>query len=218
MPINAARYRNASYRLSVHQRRQLPEDTGFEVAFAGRSNAGKSSAINCLCNQTGLAKTSRTPGRTQQIVVFDLDPQRRLMDLPGYGYAKVPADLQRHWQNLLDWYLRQRRALQGIVLVMDARHPLKPFDLQLLSWSNTALMPTHVLLTKSDKLNRQEQINALRTVQAALPDLVPNVEVTVQLFSASKKVGVAELEERLDSWYQWTLPLDSDVAEDHSEI
>lgn len=217
MSVNAARYRNARYRLSVHERRQLPQDMGFEVAFAGRSNAGKSSAINCLCNQTGLAKTSRTPGRTQQIVVFDLDEHRRLMDLPGYGYAKVPADLQRHWQKLLDWYLRERQALQGIVLVMDARHPLKPFDRHLLGWCNTALMPCHVLLTKADKLNRQGQINARRAVKAALPELVPNVEVTVQLFSASKKTGVPELEQHLDSWYQWTLPVD-DGPDNDSEI
>lgn len=201
--MNAARYHRASYRLSVHQPRQLPEDIGFEVAFAGRSNAGKSSAINVLCNQNGLAKTSRTPGRTQQIVVFDLDEQRRLMDLPGYGYAKVPADLQRHWQKLLDRYLRERAALKGLVLVMDTRHPLKPFDQHLLGWVNSALMPCHILMTKADKLSRQQQASALRDTKAALPKLAPNVEVSVQLFSALKKTGVPELEQQLDSWYLW---------------
>ncbi len=201
--MNAARYHRARYRLSVHQQRQLPEDEGFEVAFAGRSNAGKSSAINVLCNQNGLAKTSRTPGRTQQIVVFDLDEQRRLMDLPGYGYAKVPADLQRHWQNLLDRYLRERAALKGLVLVMDTRHPLKPFDQHLLNWVNSALMPCHILMTKADKLSRQQQIKALRDTKAVLPQLVPNVDVSVQLFSALKKTGVPELEQQLDSWYLW---------------
>jgi len=201
--MNLARYHNARYRLSVHQQRQLPPDEGFEVAFAGRSNAGKSSAINTLCNQTGLAKTSRTPGRTQQIVVFDLDQQRRLMDLPGYGYAKVPADLQRHWQNLLDRYLRNRLVLKGLILVMDSRHPLKPFDQHLLSWANAALMPCHILMTKADKLNRQQQTKALRETQARLPDIAPNVDITVQLFSALKKTGVPELEQQLDNWYQW---------------
>ncbi len=201
--MNLARYRNARYRLSVHQQRQLPPDSGFEVAFAGRSNAGKSSAINTLCGQNGLAKTSRTPGRTQQIVVFDLDEHRRLMDLPGYGYAKVPADLQRHWQNLLDRYLRNRAALKGLVLVMDARHPLKPFDRHLLSWTNAALMPCHILMTKADKLNRQQQTSAIRETRDALPELVTNIDVTIQLFSALKKTGIPELEQQLDNWYQW---------------
>lgn len=203
--MNRARYRNARYRLSVHQQRQLPEDTGYEVAFAGRSNAGKSSAINCLCGQTGLAKTSRTPGRTQQIVVFDLDEQRRLMDLPGYGYAKVPADLQRHWQNLLDRYLRERAALRGLVLVMDARHPLKPFDQHLLTWVNSALMPCHILMTKADKLSRQQQHKALQETRGGLKQYAPSVDVTVQLFSALKKTGVPELEQQLDNWYEWDM-------------
>ncbi len=211
--MNLARYRNASYRLSVHQQRQLPADKGFEVAFAGRSNAGKSSAINCLCGQTALARTSRTPGRTQQIVVFDLDQQRRLMDLPGYGYAKVPADLQRHWQDLLDRYLRDRQALKGLVLVMDARHPLKPFDRHFLSWTNAALMPCHILMSKADKLNRQQQTKALRDTQASLPALVPNIDVTVQLFSALKKTGIPELEQQLDNWYQW----DVDCPENNTD-
>lgn len=202
--MNLSRYRNARYRLSVHQPRQLPEDSGYEVAFAGRSNAGKSSSINCLCGQTGLAKTSRTPGRTQQIVVFDMDEQRRLMDLPGYGYAKVPAHLQKHWQGLLDRYLRSREALKGLVLVMDSRHPLKPFDLHLIAWVNTALMPCHILLTKADKINRQQQIQTLRELQAKLPSLAPNVAITVQLFSALKKTGITELEQQLDEWYQWS--------------
>lgn len=201
--MNPARYRNARYRLSVHQPRQLPQDEGYEVAFAGRSNAGKSSAINTLCGQTNLAKTSRTPGRTQQIVVFDLDEQRRLMDLPGYGYAKVPADLQRHWQNLLDRYLREREALRGVVLVMDARHPLKPFDQHLLAWVNAALMPCHILMTKADKLSRQQQLKALRETERQLPRFAPSTEVSVQLFSALKKTGIEELEQQLDSWYLW---------------
>jgi len=203
--MNLSRYRNARYRLSVHQPHQLPEDSGYEVAFAGRSNAGKSSAINCLCGQTGLAKTSRTPGRTQQIVVFDMDDQRRLMDLPGYGYAKVPAHLQKHWQDLLDRYLRSREALKGLVLVMDSRHPLKPFDMHLINWINVALMPCHILLTKADKINRQQQVKTLRELEAKLPKLAPNVEITVQLFSSLKKIGIETLEQRLDDWYQWTI-------------
>ncbi|MDA3934959.1 MAG: ribosome biogenesis GTP-binding protein YihA/YsxC [Gammaproteobacteria bacterium] len=202
--MNPSRYRNAKYLNAVHLMRQLPQDSGIEVAFAGRSNAGKSSVINRLCGQTGLAKTSRSPGRTRQIVLFTLDEQRLLVDLPGYGYAKVSRDLKQHWQQLLDDYLSQREALRGMILVMDIRHPLKEFDQNMISWLQQAQLPGHILLNKADKLNRQHQVNALREVS----DYVAKREtdISVQLFSALKSVGVAELEQRLDEWYQWHIP------------
>lgn len=201
--LNQGRYRNASFANAVHNLHQLPPEGGVEVAFAGRSNSGKSSCINRLCGQVGMAKTSRTPGRTQQIVVFDLDEERRIMDLPGYGYAKVPADLQRHWQKLLDTYLQKRQCLAGLVLMMDSRHPLKPYDLQMLDWLGATGLAGHVVLTKSDKIKRLQQSNAMLTVKKYLEAQQLQDQITVQLFSALKNTGVAQLEQRLDEWYQW---------------
>ena len=126
---------SAVYKLAAHLPRQLPADTGREVAFAGRSNAGKSSALNALCNQNRLAKTSKTPGRTQQLVFFEVKPDRYLVDLPGYGYAKVPLPLKAHWQEFINGYFRDRQALSGLVVVMDIRHPLREFDLQMLEYA-----------------------------------------------------------------------------------
>ena len=153
---------------------QLPPDAGFEVAFAGRSNAGKSSALNALCQQNALARVSKTPGRTQQLVFFDIPPttDRFLVDLPGYGYAKVPKDLQAHWQAFLDGYFGSRLALRGLVVVMDIRHPLKEYDRQMLGYAANRGLPAHALLTKADKLSRGAQGNALLAVRKELASRV----------------------------------------------
>jgi GTP-binding protein len=190
-------YRSASYVISAHRLSQLPADTGFEVAFAGRSNAGKSSAINTLTDQKSLARTSKTPGRTQQIIIFDIDSERRIADLPGYGYAKVPARLKAHWRQVMQQYFNQRESLKGVVLVMDIRHPMRTFDEQMLDWCSASSVPCHVLLTKADKLKRGPAQATLLKVCKALPQVA-----TAQVFSASKRAGLAELISRLNQWYQ----------------
>jgi GTP-binding protein len=191
-------YRTASYVISAHHLKQLPPDTGFEVAFAGRSNAGKSSAINTLTDQKSLARTSKTPGRTQQIVIFDLDEQRRIADLPGYGYAKVPPKLKAHWQQVMQRYFEQRDCLRGVVLVMDIRHPMKPFDEQMLAWCAASEVPCHVLMTKADKLKRGPAQAALHKLRKALPE-----GASAQVFSAKNREGLELLLERLNSWYEF---------------
>lgn len=191
-------YQQAKFLLSVGKLSQLPEDVGMEVAFAGRSNAGKSSAINVLTNNQQLARTSKTPGRTQLINFFTLDASRRLVDLPGYGYAKVSKQTKQQWDALLDDYLRSRQSLVGLVLLMDSRHPLKEFDIQLVSWCAAANLRLHILLTKSDKLKRGAANDTLRSVKASLNTLMP--EATVQLFSALKKSGTEKLISTLDNW------------------
>lgn len=194
-------YRAARYVISAHQLRQLGEASGYEVAFAGRSNAGKSSAINALCEQKSLARTSKTPGRTQQIVIFEIDEQRRIADLPGYGYAKVPERLRTHWHHLMQAYFEQRRSLRGVVLVMDIRHPLRPFDEQMLTWCTATGVPCHVLLTKADKLNRGPARATLLQVRKALP-----AGATAQVFSAHNREGLDELIDCLDAWYDLQQP------------
>lgn len=189
-------YRQATYILSAHSLKQLPADAGFEVAFAGRSNAGKSSAINTLTQQKSLARTSKTPGRTQQIVLFELDDQRRLADLPGYGFAKTNRNLKDHWQQVLPSYIETRQSLRGLILLMDIRHPLKEFDQSMLNWCNHIGMPVHILLTKADKLSRNEAKNNLFKVQAALYTDAQSV----QLFSATARTGMQELYTCLDHW------------------
>ena len=182
----------AAYTASAHDLEQLPPDVGREVAFVGRSNSGKSSAINALANHRRLAYVSKTPGRTQLINFFTLGDDRTLVDLPGYGYAEVPARVKAHWQNVMAAYVSTRAALRGLVLIMDARHPLKPLDIKLLDWYLPTGKPVHCLLTKSDKLSRSEQALILRSVikqmQAAQHD------VTAQLFSSLKKEGIEEAE------------------------
>lgn len=192
-------YRQACYVISAHHLKQLPPDDGFEVAFAGRSNAGKSSAINTLTGQKALARTSKTPGRTQQIVIFDIDEQRRIADLPGYGYAKVPEKLKAHWQQVMQQYFEQRQCLRGVVLVMDVRHPMKPFDEQMLAWCSASGVPCHVLLTKADKLKRGPAQAALLKVRKALP-----AGATAQVFSAKSRDGMQSLLDRLNQWYEFT--------------
>lgn len=192
-------YRKARFLLSAPDLRHLPPDTGREVAFAGRSNAGKSSALNTVTGQKALARTSKTPGRTQQIVVFPLDDQRALIDLPGYGYARVPQRVRAHWERALPEYLGKRRALVGLVLIMDVRHPLTDFDRQMLTWCAHAGLPVHVLLTKADKLKRGRATDALRQVRGALAADFPGT--SVQLFSALKQTGVDEVHAKLDEWF-----------------
>jgi GTP-binding protein len=191
-------FRQARYLLSAHELRQLPPDEGVEIAIAGRSNAGKSSALNALTGQKSLARTSKTPGRTQQIIIFRLDDQRRIADLPGYGYARVPAALKRHWQAVMEAYFRTRRCLRGVVLVMDIRHPMRPFDEQMLTWCEAAHVPCHVLLTKADKLKRGPSQSALLSVRRQLP-----VMATAQVFSARTGAGVDDLVATLSEWFEY---------------
>ena len=193
-------YFQASFITSAAKLSQSPEDTGYEIAFAGRSNAGKSSAINTLCQQTALARTSRTPGRTQLLNFFRVDDQRRLVDLPGYGYAAVAQDIKADWQGALADYLEKRECLRGVILMMDSRHPLKDYDIQMLEWANHIEIPVHALLTKVDKLNRKEQAISLERVDAALKEF--SLEFSVQLFSSLKRWGVDEAHEKLDQWFE----------------
>lgn len=179
---------------------QLPEDSGFEVAFAGRSNSGKSSAINVITEQKKLARTSKTPGRTQQIIFFKLDENRRLVDLPGYGFAKVPLTIKQHWQQTLERYLQIRRSLRGLVLMMDVRHPLTEFDQEMLNWCSLYNMPVHVLLTKADKISRGKSSAVLKKVHQHLAGL--SGESNVQLFSALKRVGIEEVHHCLNRWLE----------------
>lgn len=177
---------------------QCPPDIGLEVAFAGRSNAGKSSALNTLTHAR-LARTSKTPGRTQLINFFRLDDERRLVDLPGYGYAKVPLELKAHWQQHLDAYLTGRHSLVGLVLVMDLRHPLSDFDCMMLEWARKSDIPAHVLLSKADKLAFGAAKNELLKVQARMrKELRSNA--SVQLFSSPKRLGVEQAHEVLAGW------------------
>jgi GTP-binding protein len=194
----APNYRGARYLTSAAKLAQCPPDTGWEVAFAGRSNAGKSSAINSLTHNKKLAKTSKTPGRTQLLNFFELSASQRLVDLPGYGFAKVPLAVKREWTKQLENYLQKRRSLRGLILLMDVRHPLQPFDQQMLDWALAASMPVHILLTKADKLKRGAASSALLQVRTHLE---PQQELaSVQLFSALKHDGHKELIAVLDAW------------------
>ena len=184
--------RRAQFLCSAHVADQWPQDMGHEVAFAGRSNVGKSSAINAIAGQARLARTSKTPGRTQQIVFFEIDSERRLVDLPGYGYAKVPPGLQRHWKKMVRQYLEDRNSLRGLILLADIRRGLTDLDRQLLEWCAHNDLSVHILLTKSDKLSRGAASQALAQVQR---DIRLGTD-TVQLFSALRKVGIQEAGEK----------------------
>jgi GTP-binding protein len=206
----------AQFMLAAHRVSQLPADRGAEVAFAGRSNAGKSSALNALTGHKGLARTSKTPGRTQQMVAFalppykdvpvsraqdaqerpplaptegELLPEARLIDLPGYGYAKVPQELREHWRQEIDRYLHQRRSLCGVVLIADIRHPLKEFDRMMLDFCFAGGLPCHLLLTKADKLSRNQAAQALAAMRKSFPD---GLHATAQVFSSTAGTGVDE--------------------------
>ncbi len=195
-PITAPnKLRGARYLKSVHELAQLPPDAGSEVAIAGRSNAGKSSAINAIVDQNSLARTSRTPGRTQQLVFFEVATEKHLVDLPGYGYAKVPPSLRDHWQELIDRYFTKRQALRGLVVVMDIRHPLRDFDQHMLAYGAARGLSCHCLLTKADKLPRGQQSKALLETRRALGN-----SASVQLFSAESKLGVDEARSVLTTW------------------
>lgn len=196
-PLN---YENTQYLISAAKFNQCPPDLGAEVAFAGRSNAGKSSAINALTRNRKMAKTSKTPGRTQLINFFSLagNEHQRLVDLPGYGYAKVPMAMKNAWQQHIDEYLSRRESLKGIVLLMDIRHPPQSFDEMILEWGKQAEMPVHVLLTKSDKLKRGAASKALLQLKKSLKTLHPGA--TAQLFSATQRDGIEPLQQQLDIW------------------
>lgn len=192
-------YRKASFFTSAPDIRKLPADTGYEVAFAGRSNAGKSSSLNTLTQQTGLARTSKTPGRTQLINVFNLEePDRRLIDLPGYGFAKVPLAMKLKWQKSLSEYLEKRQSLKGLVVLMDIRHPMKELDQDLIFWAVDVGLPVLVLLTKADKFKSGKQKAELLKIREA--SLAFQGDVTVELFSSLKKKGIPQLSRKLDEW------------------
>ncbi|MDR3501909.1 MAG: ribosome biogenesis GTP-binding protein YihA/YsxC [Legionella sp.] len=191
-------YAKAVFLKSAARVTHLPEDTGYEVAFAGRSNAGKSSALNCLTGIKGLARTSKTPGRTQLINLFSLDEERRLVDLPGYGYAKVALQVKMEWQKHLAHYLDVRQSLRGLVLLMDVRHPLKDLDQMMIDWALNRELPVHILLTKADKLSRSEVKNTVLKVRKHYE--LANHLISIQAFSSLKKEGVDELILLLNQW------------------
>ncbi|HEX7954751.1 MAG TPA: ribosome biogenesis GTP-binding protein YihA/YsxC [Burkholderiales bacterium] len=191
-------FRDIAFFTSAADESGLPPSQ-VEVAIAGRSNAGKSSAINALAQRHRLAFVSKTPGRTQQINFFSLGPERFLVDLPGYGYAKVPRGMRNEWEQLISGYLQLRPALRGLIVVMDIRHPMKDLDRQLLAWFAGTRKPAHVLLTKADKLGRQQAVEQLRNTSKILAAEFP--AVTVQLFSAQARVGLDEAEAVMNRWY-----------------
>lgn len=198
-------YPNTDFLTSANRAEQFLPDEGQEVAFAGRSNAGKSSALNAITGRKALARISKTPGRTQLVNFFALDATRRLVDLPGYGYAKVPDAIRRHWRTLMESYFLGRQSLVGLVLVMDCRHPLTEFDQQMLAWSTANGCRVHVLLTKADKLSRGAAGSTLLKVRKAVGELA-----TVQLFSATKKTGLEEARAHLEAFFQAPEPIPSD--------
>ena len=193
-------FQKAVFYTTVANLNDMPLDSQREVAFAGRSNAGKSSAINTLANHTRLAFVSKTPGRTQHLNYFTLDEGKYFVDLPGYGFAKAPEEIRSQWEGLLAPYLRYSEQLMGLVLIMDSRHPLTELDLQMLDWFAQTGKPIHILLSKADKLTRQEQALAIREVQETLAKISDNC--SLQLFSSLKKTGVAEAEAVLGGWLE----------------
>ena len=197
-------YQQTHFVMSAPDIRHLPSDTGIEVAFAGRSNAGKSSALNTLTNQKSLARTSKTPGRTQLINLFEVADGKRLVDLPGYGYAEVPEEMKRKWQRALGEYLEKRQSLQGLVVLMDIRHPLTTLDSQLLCWFCQTQKPVHIVMTKADKLSRQQQNKTLAEVEKAVTELLSQNglqnakdKFSLQIFSSLKKIGKDVLKNKL---------------------
>ena len=193
-------FQNARFFTTVNHLKDLP-DTPAEIAFVGRSNAGKSSTINTLCNHVRLAYVSKTPGRTQHINFFELTNGHFMVDLPGYGYAQVPEAIRTHRVKLLGDYLQTRRQLIGLVLIMDARHPLKPLDIQMLDFFALTEKPVHILLSKADKLSKNEQIKTLASVHKQLKPFTERQAISVQLFSSLKKQGIDEVEETVSAWF-----------------
>ncbi|WP_036252986.1 ribosome biogenesis GTP-binding protein YihA/YsxC [Methylobacter sp. BBA5.1] len=203
-------YHQAKFINSSPHMRNAPADQGLEVAFAGRSNAGKSSAINTLTRQNALARISKTPGRTQMLNFFEINAGLRFVDLPGYGYAKVPVDVKKKWHELMEHYLMHRKSLCGIILVMDVRHPLTEFDRQMIAWCEHAGLPLHILLTKADKLTYGAAKNTLLQVKRELNDA--GCPLTIQLFSSLKKTGIDEVHEALDNLFSRAEPDQSGIS------
>ncbi len=191
-------FQNTVFYTTINHLQDLPPPNGVEIAFAGRSNAGKSSAINTLTNRNRLAFVSKTPGRTQHINFFKLGDRHFLVDLPGYGYAKVPSEIRQHWENLLSTYLQTRKSLYGMVLIMDVRHPLTPLDRRMLDWFTPTGKPVHILLTKADKLTWQQAKSTLQNVLKFLQKTYP--QCSVQLFSSTSKKGIKETYTVLEAW------------------
>jgi len=192
-------YRRAKFLLAVQHTKQLPEDIICEVGFAGRSNAGKSSSINTITGIHSLARTSKTPGRTQQIVYFTLDAEKALVDLPGYGFAKVPPSVKKHWHELMESYFTNRKVLKGLVLVMDIRHPMREFDEQMLAWCKHSQTPVHILLTKADKFSNGAAKNEMLKVKKMLKEMDYD-DVTIQTFSSLKRTGAETVMDKMDEW------------------
>ena len=192
-------YHRCRYLCSAHLSSQLPPEHGSEIAFAGRSNAGKSSAINVITQQKALARVSRTPGRTQSINFFKVDDSRCIVDLPGYGYAKVPDRIRREWDKTLERFLRKRKSLCALFLVMDIRHPLQPGDWQLINWSTTSDLALHILLTKADKLSKGAGNQTMKHVVQQLEQQA--IEATLQLFSAHTRQGIDDAHSMLDTLF-----------------
>ena len=192
-------YHKTHFLTSSPHLKSLPEDSGVEIAFAGRSNAGKSTALNALTNQKNLARTSKTPGRTQLINLFEVEPQCKLVDLPGYGYAAVPEQMKLQWQQALGEYLQKRECLAGIVILMDIRHPLKDLDQQMIEWAVASKLPVLLLLTKADKLSQSERSKQVKMVREAI--LPFQGDIQVEAFSALKRTGIDRLAVKLDAWF-----------------
>jgi len=197
---DAINYNQVTYLKSAPELEHLPADAGYEVAFIGRSNAGKSSALNTITGIKNLARTSGAPGRTQMMNLFAIDDERRLVDLPGYGYAKVPLVMKQRWGDNINRYLQQRECLRGLILIMDIRHPLKELDQQLIEWCVQCQVPLHILLTKADKLKSAQARRTLKEVSEALA--VYATDVSIQVFSSLDRTGVEEAQAKLDAWFQ----------------
>lgn len=188
----------ASFHIAAVKPKQWPEDLGYEVAFAGRSNVGKSSAINSITHRHGLARTSKTPGRTQQIIFFNLDKTRRLVDLPGYGYAKVPLKVRAQWGTMIETYLTARDSLKGVVVLIDSRHPLTELDQQMLMWCDSTHIQVHILLTKCDKLSRNQLKQSEFSVQKHIDSM--NIQASLQTFSSLKGIGLDTVQQKILTW------------------
>lgn len=208
-------FRIARYLMGAAKLDQLPPDEGVEVALAGRSNAGKSTALNAIADQKSLAKTSKTPGRTQLINLFMIDESNRLTDLPGYGFAKVSKDQKAQWQKTLSRYLQERKCLKALVIFMDIRHPLKETDKQMVQWAVSATIPVHVVLSKADKLKSGARKAALLSVNKRLIRISDNI--TSQVFSATNKIGLDDLINTLSSWYEFEQSPKHSTAQSNNE-
>lgn len=207
-------YHMTHFVMSAPDIRHLPSDAGIEVAFAGRSNAGKSSALNTLTQQKSLARTSKTPGRTQLINLFEVKPGIRLVDLPGYGYAEVPEEMKRKWQRALGEYLQMRNSLKGLVVLMDIRHPLKDLDHQMIQWAVDVGTPVMLLLTKADKLASGARQAQIKMVREAVKEFMGDIQV--EAFSSPKKMGVDKLSDKLNTWFSEIPPevLDEEISDE----